>query len=119
MAPVSGGIFSIKLTEIAVKKVKEIIATQPNPENIKGLRVLVQGGGCSGFQYDLAFEEKEPEQGDNVFEFDGLKVFVDQKSLLYLVGVEIDYTDDLVRPGFKFNNPNATGTCGCGESFHT
>ena len=119
MAPVGGVIFSVKLTEKAVKKIKEIILKQLNPENIKGLRVSVQGGGCSGFQYGLAFEEKEPGKGDNVFEFDGLKVFVDQKSLLYLVGVEIDYTDDLARPGFKFNNPNATGTCGCGESFHT
>jgi len=109
----------ITLTPKAVAKVKEIISKNEKSEKIKGLRVSVQGGGCSGFQYGLALEEEEPGSSDKVFEFDGLKVFVDQKSLLYLMGTQLDYTDDLTRPGFKFNNPNATGTCGCGESFHT
>ncbi len=108
----------ITLTSKAVAKVKEIISKQEKPEDVKGLRVAVQGGGCSGFQYDLGFEKEESSPGDKVFEFDGLKVFVDQKSLLYLMGTQLDYTDDLAHPGFKFNNPNATGTCGCGESFH-
>ncbi|MBI2057812.1 MAG: iron-sulfur cluster assembly accessory protein [Candidatus Yanofskybacteria bacterium] len=108
----------ITLTPKAVAKFKEIISKQEKPEEIKGLRVAVQGGGCSGFQYSLAFE-KEPKPDDKVFEFDGLKVFVDQKSLLYLMGTQIDYVDDLCCPGFKFTNPNAQGTCGCGESFHT
>lgn len=106
----------ITLTPKAVAKVKEIILRQEKPEEIKGLRVAVQGGGCSGFQYDLAFE-RESRPDDKVFEFDSLKVFVDQKSLLYLMGTQLDYDDDPIRPGFKFNNPNATGTCGCGESF--
>jgi len=108
----------ITITPKAVAKVKEIISKNEKSEKIKGLRVSVQGGGCSGFQYGLALEE-EPGSADKVFEFDGLKVFVDQKSLLYLMGTQLDYTDDLAHPGFKFNNPNAAGTCGCGESFHT
>lgn len=112
----------VTLTPRAVAKIKEIILKQSNGNNTaeaKSLRVSVHGGGCSGFQYSLSLEEQEPTAEDKVFEFDGLKVFVDQKSLLYLMGVEIDYVEDLVHPGFKFNNPNATGTCGCGESFHT
>ena len=103
------------LTGIAAEKVKEIMAQQdPKPA---GLRVAVVGGGCSGFQYHMAFES-QPNSTDLVFEFDGLKVIVDQMSHMYLDGVEIDYVETLEGAGFKFNNPNVKSTCGCGSSFN-
>ncbi|MBI4459012.1 MAG: iron-sulfur cluster assembly accessory protein [Acidobacteria bacterium] len=84
-----------------------------------GLRIGVVGGGCSGFSYSMMFEEnRQDELGmDKVFEFDGLKVFVDQASLLYLDNTEIDYIETLEGSGFKFSNPNVKSTCGCGSSF--
>jgi iron-sulfur cluster assembly accessory protein len=104
----------VSLTPIAVTKVKEIMASQnPSPS---GLRVAVVGGGCSGFQYHMAFENSS-NGTDRVFEYDGLKVFVDQMSLMYLGGVQIDYIETLEGSGFKFNNPNVKSTCGCGSSF--
>jgi iron-sulfur cluster assembly accessory protein len=104
----------ITLTPTAVSKVKEIMAAQnPAPQ---GLRVAVVGGGCSGFQYHMAFESNS-NGADNVLEFDGLKVFVDQMSGMYLNGVEIDYIETIEGAGFKFNNPNVRSTCGCGSSF--
>jgi iron-sulfur cluster assembly accessory protein len=81
-----------------------------------GLRVGVQGGGCSGLEYHLAFEEK-PGPDDTVLEVDGIHVFLDQNSQQYLKGVTIDYVSGLHGAGFKFLNPNATRTCGCGSSF--
>lgn len=81
-----------------------------------GLRVAVVGGGCSGFTYHMAFEN-QANDSDNVYEFDGLKVMVDQMSEMYLDGVEIDYVESLEGAGFKFNNPNVRSTCGCGASF--
>ena len=104
----------ITLTPVAVGKVKEIMAQQ-NPQPT-GLRVAVMGGGCSGFQYHMAFEN-QVNGTDNVFEFDGLKVVVDQMSDMYLNGAEIDYVETLEGAGFKFNNPNVRSTCGCGSSF--
>ncbi len=104
----------LTLTPKAVKKVKEIMS-QENPKPL-GLRVSVIGGGCSGFSYDLNLTTKQGEN-DKIFEFDGLKVFVDQASLMYLDGAEIDYVETLEGSGFKFKNPNVTGTCGCGSSF--
>jgi len=104
----------ITLTQMAVGKVKEIIAQQ-NPQP-GGLRVAVVGGGCSGFSYHMAFEN-QVNGTDNVYEFDGLKVFVDQMSEMYLTGVEIDYVETLEGAGFKFSNPNVKSTCGCGSSF--
>jgi iron-sulfur cluster assembly accessory protein len=104
----------IQLTSTAIGKVKEIIASQ-NPQPT-GLRVAVVGGGCSGFQYHMAFESNTTGI-DQVFEFDGLKVFVDQMSQMYLDGVEVDYVETLEGAGFKFNNPNVKTTCGCGSSF--
>src|SRR5256886_15901222 len=80
------------------------------------LRVAVVGGGCSGFQYHMAFENQTTD-ADQVFEFDGLKVAVDQMSSMYLDGTEIDYIETLEGAGFKFNNPNVKSTCGCGSSF--
>ena len=104
----------INLTPTAVGKVKEILAAQ-NPQPT-GLRVAVVGGGCSGFQYHMAFENNTSDL-DQVYEFDGLKVFVDQMSEMYLTGVEVDYVETLEGAGFKFNNPNVKTTCGCGSSF--
>jgi iron-sulfur cluster assembly accessory protein len=105
---------SIVLTPRAVDKVKEILAQQqPQP---KGLRVSVVGGGCSGFSYQMNFEN-ESSGIDKTFEFDGLKVFVDQASLIYLDGTKIDFVETLEASGFKFDNPNVKTTCGCGSSF--
>lgn len=104
----------VTLTPVAASKVKEIMKMQnPVPS---ALRVAVVGGGCSGFQYHMAFENQTNET-DNVFEFDGLKVLVDQMSSMYLDGVEVDYVETLEGAGFKFNNPNVKSTCGCGSSF--
>ena len=104
----------IQLTETAVGKVREILDTQePKPA---GLRIAVVGGGCSGFSYSMAFENT-PQMLDKTYNFEGLKVFVDQASLLYLDGAEVDYVETMEGSGFKFNNPNVKSTCGCGSSF--
>src|SRR6202049_4345082 len=104
----------VQLTETAVTKVKEILGTQePNPVC---LRISVVGGGCSGFSYSMAFENS-PGMLDKTYAFDGLKVFVDQASLLYLDGAQVDFVETLEGSGFKFNNPNVKSTCGCGSSF--
>ncbi|MBX9600523.1 MAG: iron-sulfur cluster assembly accessory protein [Bryobacteraceae bacterium] len=105
----------VALTEIAVGKVREILdAQEPKPA---GLRISVVGGGCSGFSYSMNFENA-PGMLDKTYNFDGLKVFVDQASLLYLDGAEVDYVESLEGSGFKFNNPNVKSTCGCGSSFN-
>jgi iron-sulfur cluster assembly accessory protein len=104
----------IQLTERATEKVREILDTQePKPA---GLRISVVGGGCSGFSYSMAFETA-PNMLDKTYNYGGLKVFVDQASLLYLDGAEVDYVETLEGSGFKFNNPNVKSTCGCGSSF--
>ncbi|HWR50147.1 MAG TPA: iron-sulfur cluster assembly accessory protein [Bryobacteraceae bacterium] len=104
----------LDLTERAVEKVKEILDTQePKPT---GLRISVVGGGCSGFQYSMAFETA-PNMLDKTYEFGGLKVYIDQASMLYLDGAKVDYVETLEGAGFKFENPNVTRTCGCGSSF--
>ena len=107
----------VTLTPVAVSKVREIMDQQaPAPT---GLRIGIAGGGCSGFSYTMTFEEEHKDEFgmDKVFEFDGLKVFVDQASLLYLNDTEIDYVESLEGAGFKFSNPNVKSTCGCGSSF--
>ena len=104
----------VQLTERAVGKVKEIMAgQQPAPS---GLRIAVVGGGCSGFSYSMAFEN-QPNMLDKTYQYDGLRVFIDQASLLYLDGAEVDYVETLEGAGFKFNNPQVKSTCGCGSSF--
>src|SRR5437868_15013536 len=107
---------AILLTKKAEDKVKEILSEQP--EGYSGLRIQVVGGGCSGFQYRMGFDKNFNDQSDNLFEFDGLKVFVDKASLVYMDGAEVDYVDGLHGAGFKFNNPNATGASGCGSCFN-
>ena len=104
----------LQLTDTAATKVKEIMTQQtPAPA---ALRVAVVGGGCSGFSYHMAFDSQE-NPTDNVYQFDGLKVFVDQMSEMYLDGVQIDYIETIEGAGFKFENPNVKSTCGCGSSF--
>jgi iron-sulfur cluster assembly protein len=83
------------------------------------LRVWVAGGGCSGLSYGMALDDSEPEEGDNVFEQNGVKVYVDALSLNYMSGSQVDYVDDVLGGGFKIENPNATSSCGCGSSFKT
>jgi iron-sulfur cluster assembly accessory protein len=104
----------VNLTPTAINKVKEIMAQQnPVPQ---GLRVGVVGGGCSGFQYSMSFENSAGLM-DKTYEFDGLKVFVDATSVMYLQGATVDYVETLEGAGFKFENPNVKTTCGCGSSF--
>jgi iron-sulfur cluster assembly accessory protein len=103
------------LTPQAIVKVREIMATQdPLPA---GLRIGVVGGGCSGFQYSMAFENQSGMM-DKVYNFDDLKVFVDATSLMYLNGCIVDYVETLEAAGFKFENPQVKSTCGCGSSFN-
>jgi iron-sulfur cluster assembly accessory protein len=105
----------VSMTANAIAKVKEIMAQQ-NPVPA-GLRVGVVGGGCSGFQYSMQFENGAGAM-DKVFEFEGLKLYVDATSLMYLSGCVVDYVETLEGAGFKFENPNVKSTCGCGSSFH-
>jgi iron-sulfur cluster assembly accessory protein len=105
----------ITLTSTAVAKVKEIMGQQ-NPVPA-GLRVSVVGGGCSGFQYSMAFENSAGMM-DKTYDMDGLKVYVDATSLMYLNGCVVDYVETMEGAGFKFENPNVKSTCGCGSSFN-
>jgi iron-sulfur cluster assembly accessory protein len=105
---------ALALTEMAAEKVREIRDAE-TIEAHYALRVKVMGGGCSGFQYDLYFDEHA--EGDYVFESHGIKLISDQMSFMYLMGTTVDYVEGLQGAGFKFNNPNTTGSCGCGSSF--
>lgn len=105
----------ISLTPTAIAKVKEIMAQQ-NPVPA-GLRVGVVGGGCSGFSYSMSFENAAGMM-DKTFDMEGLKVFVDATSIMYLNGCRVDYIETLEGAGFKFENPNVKSTCGCGSSFN-
>jgi len=104
----------IELSQAAADQIKRLLAENSTPD--WGLRVGVKGGGCSGLTYDLTFAEK-PEESELTFESNGVKVFVDSGSLLYLGGTTLDYSKDLLTGGFKFVNPNAARTCSCGTSF--
>lgn len=105
----------ILLTEKALTEIKRIMSENHVPETF-GLRVGVKGGGCSGFTYTLGFDG-EVKEGDTIIEDNAVKLFIDGKSLFYLSGTELDFSDGLNGKGFVFSNPNATKTCGCGESF--
>ena len=105
----------ISLSERAVKEVRRIIEEQSLP-NGTALRVGVKGGGCSGFSYTLGFDDQVGET-DQINEVNGVKVVCDPKSFLYLNGTHLDFEDNLMGRGFKFVNPNAAKSCGCGESF--
>lgn len=105
----------ITATDKAAMRVSELRQEASLDENYF-IRVAVEGGGCSGLSYKLDFDNEE-KQGDQAFESNGVKIVVDMKSFLYLCGTELDFTDGLNGKGFTFINPNATRTCGCGESF--
>lgn len=105
----------VTVTDIAAAKIKELRDKEGLTNNYN-VRVAVQGGGCSGLMYDLDFAS-EPQANDMVFEDKGVKIMIDKKSILYLAGTELDFSDGLNGKGFQFKNPNATRTCGCGESF--
>jgi iron-sulfur cluster assembly accessory protein len=104
----------ITLTDAAAGKIKELLGENQNGEE-QALRVAVRGGGCSGFQYALAFDKRKDE--DLVFERDGVNVVVDKTSMQFVFGSEVDYVDGLQGAGFAVNNPNVVAACGCGSSF--
>ncbi len=105
----------IKVNDSAKEQVTKLLVDEKHPQGAF-VRVGVEGGGCSGLMYQLTFDT-EMKEGDQVFEDNGVKVVVDRKSFLYLVGTELEYTGGLNGKGFVFKNPNASRTCGCGESF--
>jgi iron-sulfur cluster assembly protein len=105
----------INLTDKGAEKVREFLSTQAAVAETAGLRVGVRGGGCSGFQYALAFDEQR--EGDSVFENQGIRLLVDRASLPYVRGSTIDFVDGLQGAGFKVDNPNVVAACGCGSSF--
>ena len=105
----------VTITETAKNKILELRAKEGHTID-HNIRVAVQGGGCSGLMYELKFDEQLQEK-DQVFENKGIKILVDKKSLLYLAGTVLDFSDGLNGKGFQFVNPNASRTCGCGESF--
>lgn len=105
----------IHLTPKAIEMVKATRDQEGMDADI-ALRVAVRGGGCSGFEYALDFDQ-QPRENDTVLDFDGLRVFIDAVSARYLKGTEIDFVSGIMGSGFKFKNPNAVGTCGCGSSF--
>ncbi len=107
----------INVSETAAVKISELLAEE-NKAGI-GLRVFVQGGGCSGFQYGLMIEENGQGAADQVYESHGVKLFIDPISIQYLKGAEVDFVDTITGGGFTIKNPNATSTCGCGQSFTT
>jgi iron-sulfur cluster assembly accessory protein len=106
----------INVTEAAAEKINELLVEEQKTG--AGLRVFVQGGGCSGFQYGLMIDEGEGDaSSDQVFEVNGVRLFVDPISLRYLKGAEVDFVDNTMGGGFTIKNPNAKSTCGCGSSF--
>jgi iron-sulfur cluster insertion protein len=104
---------AITLTDSAVEKIAGLLAEETEPQ---ALRIAVTGGGCSGFQYALGFDTEQHDD-DLIFEQAGVKVVIDETSAGYLSGAEVDFTDGLQGKGFQINNPNSTGSCGCGQSF--
>ena len=106
---------AINLTERAAEKIRQVFEKNDMPED-SALRVGIKGGGCAGFSYTLDVTDK-PAEGDEISQCHGVKVVCDLKSYLFLNGTEIDFSDDLLKGGFIFNNPNASGSCGCGASF--
>ena len=109
----------LTITDNAATKINNLLDSEGRAPEVWGLRIHVEGGGCSGFQYKMDFEEApaEPTEGMNVFHNGEARVLIDSKSLLFVGGSTVDYNDGLTGAGFVITNPNATGTCGCGMSF--
>ncbi len=107
----------ITLTERAATELKDLISSENKPN--AALRVWVAGGGCSGLSYGMALDDNPPEANDQIFDENGVKVYVDALSLNYMNGSSVDYVDDPMGGGFKIENPNAVSSCGCGSSFKT
>ena len=103
----------VALTDIAASKIGDLLSDEQHSG--AGLRVAVRGGGCSGFQYQLALDEQR--DGDQVFEHDGIRIIVDELSMRYVDGSTVDFTESLMGSGFQVNNPNVVAACGCGSSF--
>jgi iron-sulfur cluster assembly protein len=116
MAAVAAPSVELTVTDSALTEIKKFIDAEDDLPETAGLRVRVVPGGCSGFQYSLNVEE-ESRTGDFILDRNGIKLFVDMFSAQYLNGVQIDYTSNMMGSGFTFENPNATGGCGCGTSF--
>lgn len=106
----------IQVTERAVKRIRIAMEKEGISPQEGGLRLGVMGGGCSGLSYSIKFDTR-PRERDRIFEFDGVRIFVDPKSFIYLHGMTLDYEETLMRQGFNFINPNSTRSCGCGSSF--
>ena len=106
----------IEVTDKALARIRSAMAKEQVSPETGGLRLGVQGGGCSGLTYNIRFDSK-PRERDRVFDYDGVRVFVDPKSFIYLNGMILDYQEGLMQQGFVFRNPNASKTCGCGTSF--
>jgi iron-sulfur cluster assembly protein len=106
----------IQLTERAIKRIRIALAKEGISPTEGGLRLGVQGGGCSGLSYNIRFDS-QPRERDRIFNFEDVRVFVDPKSFIYLNGMILDYEETLMRQGFNFINPNSTKSCGCGSSF--
>jgi iron-sulfur cluster assembly protein len=115
-APPQAAPQGLQVTDKAVKHIRLAMAKEGISPEEGGLRLGVMGGGCSGLSYSIKFDT-QPRERDRIFEFDGVRVFIDPKSFLYLHGMTLDYEETLMRQGFNFINPNSTRTCGCGSSF--
>ena len=111
-----GAAGGLQLTERAIKRVRIAMAKEGVSPEEGGLRLGVMGGGCSGLSYSIKFDTR-PRERDRIYEFDGVRVFVDPKSFVYLHGMTLDYEETLMRQGFNFINPNSSRSCGCGTSF--
>ena len=111
-APAKG----IQVTENALKKIRSAMLKENVSQEQGGLRLGVQGGGCSGLTYNIRFDS-QPRERDRVFQFEDVRIFVDPKSFIYLHGMTLDYQETLMQQGFVFVNPNSTKSCGCGSSF--
>jgi iron-sulfur cluster assembly protein len=114
--PAAASSQGLTVTERALKRIRAAMAKEGVSPEEGGLRLGVTGGGCSGLSYAIKFDS-HPRERDRIYEFDGVRVFVDPKSFLYLHGMTLDYEETLMRQGFNFVNPNSTRSCGCGSSF--
>ncbi len=113
VAPAQKG---IEVTERALKRIRSAMAKEGISAEQGGLRLGVQGGGCSGLSYNIRFDT-QPRERDRIYTYDGVRIFVDPKSFIYLHGMVLDYQETLMQQGFHFVNPNSTKSCGCGSSF--